>query len=263
MLMKKFFSYLPVLFLLLGSSAAFAQGVLKFESENYDFGKVTEGNMATHEFKFKNTGNQPLIISHVQASCGCTTPDWTKEPVMPGKSGIIKAAYNSNGRPGAFNKTITVTSNATETAKVLSFKGDVITKEAAAKNYTPEQKAVSPRIAVLQPDHNFGKIELYRQTHTKIKVKNTGKQNLEVTGVKTACNCVQLVNQPEPIKPNQEATLELSYNPNMLDIRNEVIELVSNDIVSESSTVTFKANVVKTLTPSSIVKEGSNSVPFK
>ncbi|RZK98800.1 MAG: DUF1573 domain-containing protein, partial [Hymenobacter sp.] len=109
--------------------AAHAQGVLTFESTDHDFGKVPEGTMATYEFKFKNTGNQPIVIANAQASCGCTTPEWTKAPVLPGKSGVIKAVYNSAGRPGVFAKTVTVMSNASEGSKVLSLKGSVLTKE--------------------------------------------------------------------------------------------------------------------------------------
>src|SRR5437870_282846 len=91
---------------------SWAQGILKFEKETHEFGTIAEGVQATYEFKFKNTGNQPVVISNVQPSCGCTTPDWTKEPILPGKSGMVKAVYNSTGRPGAFHKSITVTSNA-------------------------------------------------------------------------------------------------------------------------------------------------------
>lgn len=261
--MKKIFTFLPALLLFLAGNQAFAQGVIKFESETHDFQKVAEGTLATHEFKFKNTGNQPVVISHVQASCGCTTPDWTKEPVLPGKSGFVKAAYNSNGRPGAFNKSITVTSNASEATKVLTIKGDVISKEEAAKTYTPEQKAKSPKLTILQPVHDFGKIELYRMTSAKVKVKNTGKSPLQISDVHAGCNCVSLANVPEEIKPNQEAILELSYNPTLLDNRNEVVEIHSNDIVTEKTQVTLKAHVVKSLVSPSIVKEGGNSVPFK
>src|SRR5438105_4406039 len=111
--MKKLLTILLLAF----AGAAHAQGVMLFETDNHDFGNVPEGTMATYEFKFKNTGNQPVVIANVQASCGCTTPDWTKTPVLPGKSGIIKAMYSSAGRPGVFNKTVTVTSNATDASK--------------------------------------------------------------------------------------------------------------------------------------------------
>ncbi len=97
----------------------------KFDTETFDFGTVKEGDQATHEFKFKNTGKEPLVITNVQASCGCTTPKWSKEPVKPGAEGTITAVYNSNGRPGAFNKQITVTSNGKVPAKVIYIKGNV------------------------------------------------------------------------------------------------------------------------------------------
>jgi len=99
-----------------------------FEAESHDFGTVAEGTQATYEFKFTNTGKEPLIISNVQASCGCTTPKWTNEPVAPGKTGVITAMYNSSGRPGPFTKSITVTSNAKSTPKVLTINGVVEAK---------------------------------------------------------------------------------------------------------------------------------------
>src|SRR5436190_1720705 len=70
-----------------------------FKADNYDFGTIEEGPAAEHVFTFTNTGKEPLIIQRVQPSCGCTTPDWTKEPVAPGKTGMIKASYGTQGRP--------------------------------------------------------------------------------------------------------------------------------------------------------------------
>jgi hypothetical protein len=101
------------------------KGVIKFEKELHDFGTIIEGEMATYEFTFTNNGDEPIIISNVSASCGCTTPSWTREPVMPGEKGSIKAVYNSQNRPGPFTKQITITSNATTATKVLTIKGVV------------------------------------------------------------------------------------------------------------------------------------------
>jgi Protein of unknown function (DUF1573) len=81
----------------------------------------------THQFEFANNGNAPLIIMGVKPSCGCTTPEWTKEPIPAGGTGFIKATYNA-ASIGAFNKTITVTSNAGGNT-VLTIKGDVIVEE--------------------------------------------------------------------------------------------------------------------------------------
>ena len=99
--------------------------VFKFNETEHDFAAIKEGDLATHEFKFLNTGTEPIIISNVQASCGCTTPDWTREPIKAGATGFVKAQYNSQGRPGAFTKSITVTSNATQPTLVLTIKGTV------------------------------------------------------------------------------------------------------------------------------------------
>lgn len=82
-----------------------------FTETSHNFGNVIEGEIARYEFKFTNTGTEPLVLQNVQASCGCTTPKWPREPIAPGASAVITAEYNSNGRPGTFNKQITVTSN--------------------------------------------------------------------------------------------------------------------------------------------------------
>ncbi|WP_118976858.1 DUF1573 domain-containing protein [Taibaiella koreensis] len=96
---------------------------IKFKTETHDFGTLQEGDPAEAEFTFTNTGSKPLIIQNVQPGCGCTTPFWSKDPVAPGKTGVIKAAYGTKGRVGAFNKNITVTSTAG--TNVIYIKGTV------------------------------------------------------------------------------------------------------------------------------------------
>jgi hypothetical protein len=99
---------------------------ISFKEESYFFGEIPEGPQVTHEFKFTNTGKEPLILNNVRASCGCTTPSWPKEPVLPGKEGTILVTYNTQGRPGVFSKTITISSNATEPNRVIDIKGEVV-----------------------------------------------------------------------------------------------------------------------------------------
>ena len=91
---------------------------------DHDYGTITKGADGDCVFKFKNEGKAPLILSNVKASCGCTTPMWTKEPVMPGASGEIKVHYDTN-RIGAFSKTITVSSNAENATIMLRILGTV------------------------------------------------------------------------------------------------------------------------------------------
>lgn len=100
--------------------------VFEFMEEAFDFGSdIIDGEKKTHTFEFTNTGNSPLIIEKVKASCGCTTPNWPKTPIAPGATGEITATYNSKGRPGKFNKAIRITSNAATPTKVLYIKGEV------------------------------------------------------------------------------------------------------------------------------------------
>jgi len=110
---------------------------MAFKSEIHDFGVLEEGPEATHEFVFKNTGKEPIVIQQVKASCGCTTPSWSKEPILPGKTGTISAAYATKGRPHPFSKTITVVSNAG--TKVLTIKGNV---EAAPTSSVPANSSM-------------------------------------------------------------------------------------------------------------------------
>ena len=102
--------------------------IFKFIEETHDIGNLKEGTQAQVDFVFVNAGKEPLIIQNCSASCGCTTPDWTKEPVMPGQKGKITVKYNTEGRVGTFNKTVYIASNAKSDKEryELNIKGNVI-----------------------------------------------------------------------------------------------------------------------------------------
>jgi len=97
---------------------------IKFETTSHSFGNIIEGQIARYDFKFVNTGTEPLILSNVSASCGCTTPKWPREAIEPGKSAIVTAEYNSQGRPGTFTKSIFVKSNGGDLTLTIS--GNVV-----------------------------------------------------------------------------------------------------------------------------------------
>jgi len=96
----------------------------KFETEVMDYGTIAHNADGNREFKFTNVGKEPLIISNAVGSCGCTTPNWPKEPIKPGETAVIKVKYATD-RVGAFEKTITLTSNADTPSKVIKIKGVV------------------------------------------------------------------------------------------------------------------------------------------
>ena len=106
---------------------------IKFEETTHDFGDVEEGQYAKHTFTFTNEGDRPLLLKDVKPTCGCTASEWTKEPVMPGQSGIVTAVFNSRGYAGrTFFKSISVVTNMSENAQVILFiKGKVNAKAPA------------------------------------------------------------------------------------------------------------------------------------
>ena len=99
-----------------------------WEAEKHNFGQIPQGTPVTHRFEFTNTGNAPLEISSVKASCGCTATNYSKEPVAPGEMGFVEAQYNAAG-VGIFSKTVTVRTNAAEGVTVLRFQGEVVKSE--------------------------------------------------------------------------------------------------------------------------------------
>jgi hypothetical protein len=105
------------------------QTTLAFTETEFEFGDVKEGEFAKHEFVFKNTGSEPLYVKDAKASCGCTTPEWTKDTIAPGGEGKILVEFNSEGRPGNFTKTVTVLANTDPEATVITIKGFVIAKQ--------------------------------------------------------------------------------------------------------------------------------------
>lgn len=103
--------------------------VFKFEKDAYDFGEIKEGEIVNYDFKFKNIGNTPLIISSATATCGCTIPEYPKEPVAPGEEGILHVVFNSAGKPGMQHKVISITANTIPSLTELSILGNVVAAE--------------------------------------------------------------------------------------------------------------------------------------
>lgn len=114
---------------------------IQFDEMKYDFGSAKQGDVVKHVFKFKNVGTQPLVISNIGVSCGCTTPEWTKDPVMPGKTGTITANFNTAGKMGVQNKVLTVESNSAGGNAMVSLVGEV--KESAPAMTADKVEAVS------------------------------------------------------------------------------------------------------------------------
>jgi hypothetical protein len=98
---------------------------MEFKEQEHEFGEITEGDKVIHIFTFKNTGKEPLVISNVRGSCGCTVPEWSRESIAPGKEGEIKVAFNSKGKRGKQTKTVTISANTSPENTILRIKADV------------------------------------------------------------------------------------------------------------------------------------------
>ena len=167
--------------LILGTIGADAQDKARIgvDKQVFNFGSIEEAKgLASHVFTIRNTGDSPLVISRVTASCGCTRPEWTKEPIAAGKTATLKVTYNPKGRPGPFYKTITIYSNAEKPRYNLAIKGNVIPKS---------------KVPVFTYPYAVGDLQLHtksilynnlRQNEAlgeKISIKNDGKTSLDVS----------------------------------------------------------------------------------
>jgi hypothetical protein len=240
-------------FIVFSIISVFAQGEMVFKEETFDFGDVTEGTIATHEFEFLNKGNEPVIISNVQASCGCTTPYWTKEPIGPGNKGVIKASFNSAGRPGAFNKTVTITSNAQTSSKFLTIKGVVTPRPLIS----PSAQATFGGLV-----YDLGKVIKGRKVEKNITILNSGDEPLNVLSIESGCKCISYKVLPTSIRPGEKAQIELTYIPRQAGTFSEPVTITTNDKNIPESKLYFKANIEEDTSLNSVVKESQSNIPF-
>ena len=240
--------FLFSLFACFSLSFAYSQGQFQFQKETHDFGIVEEGVQATYAFSFKNVGNQPIIMSDVRPSCGCTSPTWTKTPILPGQMGEIKVVYNSTGRLGSFNKSITISSNAAVASKEIYIKG-IVEKPIEKVAYTEMELKNSPKITLSKTEHVFGKIVVNNPVVATFTIKNDGKNPLKIQKIAAGCHCVTYTVSKEEIRTGDVATLQITYRPS---VQGENIEdlmvIYTNDLNKPYLQVRLKATVVKSLT---------------
>jgi Protein of unknown function (DUF1573). len=194
------------------------QAVITFEKTDHDFGKINEADgKVTTVFTFKNEGMEPLVLSNVRASCGCTTPKWPRQPIEPGQTGEITVTYNPNGRPGRFTKTVTITSNATEPTTRVTIKGEVIPKPAKPVDKYPVKMG---ELSLKQKEVNFAKL-LNTATKTyEIEYANQTDHDITVAIVpakgqeKYLDAVVTLAN----VKPQETGKVQIALTPETANI---------------------------------------------
>ena len=200
--------------MLLSITAMAQQPVITFNETTHDFGKINEADgRVTTIFEFKNEGMIPLVLTNVKASCGCTTPKWTREPIEPGATGEITVTYNPNGRPGRFQKTVTVTSNASEATLRLYIKGEVIPKPANPVEKYPVKMG---ELRIKQRSWNFGQLLKVEGDKTcSIEYANTTDQPIKVQ-VETLFDdeaYVTAMASLNEIKPGETGQIKIALDP--------------------------------------------------
>ncbi len=209
--MKRILQVMMVFSLVLLFNYSNGQGKIVFEEMSHNFGsfKESDGSQKT-TFKFKNEGNAPVVLSNVRASCGCTTPKWTKEPVAPGESGSIDVSYNPKNRPGSFNKSVTVSSNAENGTVVLRISGKVEPRE---KTLAEQYPRTIGDLRVKSNYLSFGKLTMGKTETKELELVNDTDKPVEV-GFRTVPKHLTAKVEPTTIPAKGRGKLIVTYDSN-------------------------------------------------
>src|SRR5437879_132168 len=183
---------------------------LIYREKIHDFGNIFEQDgPATFEFVVSNKSIRPVKITNVQPSCGCTTPEWTKEPIPVNSNGFIIASYDPKGRPGYFDKTLSVTTDWDGTPVVLHIKGTVVNPQTA--NDPSLFSVAAGNLRFKSNSFNLGKVFINRDAEAiSFPFRNGGKDSIHFKGY-VAPRYIK-VNMPKVIAPNQMASFKITFD---------------------------------------------------
>lgn len=234
------------LLFLLFPALALAQAVdpLTFRDRVHDFGQVVEANgPVSYDFAFTNTSPRPVTIVNVVASCGCTTPGWTKEPVAPGKTGIVKASFHPAGRPGYFNKTLTVVTDANAASLVLQLTGTVVGGTPA---YVNEFPVTLGNMKLKSKSFAMGIVFANAAAAVKdFTVMNGGDVPLKFLGA-TAPDYIKVDFLPSSLEPGKLGLVQLTFDGtkrNTYGFISENIQLLTDDPKEPQKSITVFASL--------------------
>lgn len=223
------------LFSLLLTSSVLAQGgKIVFSKNVHDFGEIQEGTIATHTFEFVNQGKRALRILNVIASCGCTTPEYSKTPVAASQKGFIKVAYDSNGRPGIIDRAITVQTDGEPSYEILQIKGSVVN----SKIKGPDLKQLG-NLLFNSGTIKAGSVATGSNFSKSVEYQVTGPSGVKILKVEAAPDIdvkhFQFTAQPQEIF--QLTVYFKPTNKRRLGTFNEAITLVTDDPVMPKKTI--------------------------
>ena len=201
-----------IVVLMLFATISYGQVIeeLKFTEENHDFGLIMEvDGPAEYQFNFTNVSQAPITITNVRASCGCTTPAWTNEPVLPGENGFIKAVYNPRNRPGAFHKTLTVTTNGKESTIILRIQGKVEPKPRTIEDDFP---TVVGGLRVKYRTFNMGKVYDNEPSSKEFIVYNQSESAILFTPEVLSPDYITVRFEPQILESLQKGKIIITYD---------------------------------------------------
>jgi len=243
------------------SASLLAQPVMKLSTTEYNFGTFKEeAGRQTYDFIVTNTGNSPLVIKNIVASCGCTTPEWTKQPIPPGGKGKITAIYDPQNRGGEnFNKTLSVYTNAKPEVAVLVIKGQVIAREK-----TVEDIFIFP-VGSIRFESNHLAFTNVKKTEKKIRVMQVINPSDSLVKIEFEAQApyLTLKAKPETLKPGQKGIIEGTYDATKHGGWGNVSDMVRiklNGVLQENVYYYVSANLVEDF--SSLSKADLENAPI-
>ncbi len=218
---------------------------LAFDEEVHDFGTIREeAGKVTTKFEFVNTGSAPLLIQNVRATCGCTAPEWTRQPVPPGGKGFVAATYNPAGRPNAFSKYLYVDANTDQGSLRLTIKGVVTPKPRSIEDdYRYEMSGLR-----LKANHlAFGNVNHTDKKDYSLDIINNSDAPLNL-GVQRLPGHMTLEFVPAVLKPGEKGLVKATYNASVKNDWGMVIDRVNvtvNGKYERGHSLVVSANIVE------------------
>jgi hypothetical protein len=216
---------------------------IQFSSVVHNFGTIKEdGGLVSKTFKFTNNGDTPLIISKVSSSCGCTASEWSKEPLLPSGESTIKITYNPKGKPGPFNQSITIYSNASASGKVLTIRGHVSPR---AKTLEEIYRRKIGELGVSNSHLSVGKVFVDEIKVDTLKLYNFDSNPLRLT-FEMIPKHITILSSPDVLEPHKEGNVIIAFDANKLNDWGFVINRIRvkvNDENLQGNLISVSANI--------------------
>lgn len=210
-------------------------------ADTYDFGTVKQGEIVKHTFPIVNGGDDTLKIISVNPSCGCTAFDLPKKELFPGETVLLAVQFNSAGKSGSQSKVVSIASNDKKNGMIRVFiKGNVSLDSVIVE----ERKA--PKLEMPEVQHEFGVADAGTLLTYTFKLKNVGKEDLEIKEIKTSCGCTAAMPSSKLLKADEEGTLKVEFDTtNRSGKVNRTITLTTNDPDAPTRVLTIYADITK------------------